>query len=241
MKIAWLLTPYSKNSAIAKFSSLVVEAFTHRDYFITLVSSDELPLAEYRLPPPTVQLLHWSNFRSDPDAASAYDLFVYNIGDHFPNHAGVLSLIDQYPGVCIFHDFYLVNLFLAWCAKACERPVVISLYRLSTAKSWQRNSGDRGDADFQEWSASHTPMTGWVARKALAAVAHAPFYEPLLTDWCAGPVEVIPLAYTASADASDLQVQRQNGHVRILTVGTVNPNKRVESGYPDDSAFSSPS
>jgi FkbM family methyltransferase len=72
-------------------------------------------------------------------------------------------------------------------------------------------------------------MTGWVARKALAAVAHAPFYEPLLTEWCAGPVRVIPLAYTGFADASPTQVQHQNGRVGILTVGTINPNKRVES------------
>ncbi|MBV8140785.1 MAG: glycosyltransferase, partial [Verrucomicrobia bacterium] len=229
MKIAWV-TPYSQDSAIGRFSSLVVEALAARDDSITLVSSDEHELAEYRRPPPTVELLHWSHFGSDLDPSSAYDLLVYNIGDHFPNHAGVLSLIDRYPGVCIFHDFYLVNLFLAWCASTCERPVAHSIVSSLYGEKVAQEFWDRGaDADFQEWSASHAPMTDWLARKALAAVAHAPFYEARLTKWCAGPVRVIPLAYTASEEAPHIQVQRQNGHVRILTVGTVNPNKRIES------------
>lgn len=228
MKIAWF-TPYNQNSAIAKFSSLVVEALAARDHSIALVSSDDHQPAEYHRSPPAVELLHWSLFGNDPDAASAYDLFVYNIGDHFPYHSGVLSWIDRCPGVCIFHDFYLVNLFLGWCASTGGRPVahsiVSSLYGEKVAKEfWDRGA----DADFQEWSASHAPMTGWLARKALAAVAHAPFYEPRLMECCAGPVRVIPLAYAASSDAPPVQVQRQNGHVRILTVGTVNPNKRVE-------------
>ena len=120
MNIAWV-TPYSQNSAIAKFSSLVVEALAARGHSITLVSSNEHQLAEYRRPPPAIELLHWSHLGSDPDAASTYDLFVYNIGDHFAYHAGVLSLTDRYPGVCIFHDFYLVSNAYWKCAHPCNR------------------------------------------------------------------------------------------------------------------------
>ncbi|MBV9673635.1 MAG: FkbM family methyltransferase [Verrucomicrobia bacterium] len=229
MKIAWF-SPYGPNSAIAKFSSLVVDALAARDHSITLVSSDSHQLGEYRRPPPTVQLLHWSVFGSDRDPASGYDLFVYNIGDHFANHAGVLSFVDRYPGVCIFHDFYIVNLFLGWCSSTCNRTaahsIVTSLYGEKVAKEfWDRGA----DVDFQDWCVSHAPMTGWLARKALAAVAHAPFYELRLAEWCAGPVDVIPLAYAAPEDASHIQVQGQNGCVRILTVGRANSNKRVES------------
>ena len=70
-------------------------------------------------------------------------------------------------------------------------------------------------------------MTEWVARKALAAVAHAPFYRQRLADSSAGPVTVVPLAYNAPANIA--RIQDQNDRVRILTVGVVNPNKRVEA------------
>ena len=70
-------------------------------------------------------------------------------------------------------------------------------------------------------------MTEWVARKALAAVAHAAFYKQRLADSSAGPVMVIPLASNAPANIA--RIQCQNGRLRILTVGVVNPNKRVEA------------
>ena len=66
-----------------------------------------------------------------------------------------------------------------------------------------------------------------MARKALAAVAHAPFYKKRLADSSAGPVTVIPLAWNAPANF--VPIRDQNGPVRILTVGVVNPNKRVEA------------
>jgi glycosyltransferase involved in cell wall biosynthesis len=185
-------------------------------------------LTEHRRTPEGIELLHWSRFAHAPATLDAYDVVVYNIGDHFRFHAGVLGLIDRYPGVCIFHDFYLVNLFRAWCERGLERPmansIVSSTYGEEVANEfWKRI----GHPDFVDWSASRAPMTGWIARKALAAVAHASFYERLLSEWSAGPVRVIPLAYTASVCAPHLQVQHANGRLHILTVGRVIPNKRV--------------
>jgi glycosyltransferase involved in cell wall biosynthesis len=227
MNIAWF-TPYQQGSAIAKFSSLVVPALAARGHSITLFSSDKQPLIEHRRLPEGIELLHWSLFETSPEVADAYDLIVYNIGDHLEYHFGVLKLIDRYPGVCIFHDFYLVDLFLGWCATEIEKPlrhcIVASIYGQEIAKEfWARTV----QPDFQEWAASHVPMTEWVARKALAAVAHAAFYQQRLADASAGPVTVIPLASIAPAKIG--RIMDQNGRVRILTVGVVNPNKRVEA------------
>ena len=227
MKIAWF-TPYQQGSAIAKFSSLVVPALAARGHSITLFSADKQPLIEHRRLPAGIELLHWSLFETAPEVADAYDLIVYNVGDHREYHFGVLKLIDRYTGVCIFHDFYLVDLFLGWCETEIERPlahcIVASIYGEEIAKEfWARAI----QPDFQEWAASHVPMTEWVARKALAAVAHAAFYKQRLADSSAGPVTVIPLASNAPANIA--RVQGQNGRVRILTVGVVNPNKRVEA------------
>src|SRR5215469_8102606 len=231
MNIAWF-TPYQQGSAIAKFSSLVVPALASRGHLITLFSSDKQPPIEHRRLPEGIELLHWSLFETAPEIADTYDLIVYNVGDHPENHFGVLKLIDRYPGVCIFHDFYLVDLFLGWCATEIDKPlahhIVASIYGEEIAKKfWAREA----QPDFQEWAASHVPMTEWVARKALAAVAHAPFYKQRLADSSAGPVTVIPLAYSASANCVSLR--DRNAPVRILSVGVVNPNKRVESLIAD--------
>jgi glycosyltransferase involved in cell wall biosynthesis len=227
MKIAWF-TPYQQGSAIAKFSSLVVPALSARGHSISLFSSDKRPPIEHRRVPEGIELLHWSLFETAPEVADAYDLIVYNIGDHAEYHFGVLKLIDRCTGVCIFHDFYLVDLFLGWCATEIEKPlahcIVASIYGEEIAKEfWPRQF----QPDFQQWAASHVPMTEWLARKALAAVAHAPFYKQRLADSSAGPVIVIPLAYNAPANIA--RIQDQNGRVRILSVGVVNPNKRVEA------------
>jgi glycosyltransferase involved in cell wall biosynthesis len=227
MKIAWF-TPYQQGSAIAKFSSLVVPALAARGHSITLFSSDQQPPIEHRRLPEGIELLHWSLFETAPEIADAYDLIVYNVGDQPEYHFGVLKLIDRYTGVCIFHDFYLVDLFFGWCATEIEKPlahfIVASIYGEEIAKEfWARI----GQPDFQNWAASHVPMTEWMARKALAAVAHAPFYKKRLADSSAGPVTVIPLAYNAPANIA--RIQDQNGPVRILSVGVVNPNKRVEA------------
>jgi glycosyltransferase involved in cell wall biosynthesis len=227
MNVAWL-TPYQQGSAIAKFSSLVVPALAARGHSITLFSSDRQPPFEHRRVPEGIELLHWSLLETAPELAGAYDLIVYNIGDHWGYHYGVLRLIERYTGVCIFHDFYLVDLFLGWSAIEIEKPlahcIMASVYGEEIAKEfWARE----GQPDFQEWASSHAPMTEWLARKSLAAVAHAPFYKQRLTDSSAGPVAVIPLAYNASANVPG--IRDKNGPVRILSVGVVNPNKRVEA------------
>jgi glycosyltransferase involved in cell wall biosynthesis len=227
MNIAWF-TPYQQGSAIAKFSSLVVPAMAARGHSIKLFSSDKQPPLEHRRIPEGIELLHWSLFETAPEIADAYDLIVYNVGDHPEYHFGVLKLIDRYSGVCIFHDFYLVDLFRGWCATEIEKPlahsIVASIYGEEIAKEfWAREL----QPDFQEWAASHAPMTEWVARKALAAVAHAPFYKHRLADSSAGPVTVIPLASNAPTNMT--RIRGQNGPVRILSVGVVNPNKRVEA------------
>lgn len=227
MRIAWV-TPYGENSAIGGFSAAVVAALSARGHLMTLFSSDqELPPRCHRRPN-GVELLHWSTLEADPARAGLYDVIVYNVGDHFGYHCGVVRLMERYPGVCIFHDFYLVDLFLGWCASGVAGPLarsmVASIYGAQIADEfWKRT----GDADFLEWAASHAPMTEWAARHALASVAHAPFYAERLARSSAGPVAVIPLAYTKPAHIPRLA--DGNGAVHILTLGMVNRNKRVES------------
>ena len=216
MKIAWF-TPCQQESSVGRFSSSVAEALAGRNHSITLVSSDEHALIEHLCPPASIELMHWSRFETDPASAGLFDVFVYNIANRLPSHFGVLRLIDRYPGICIFHDFFLVDLFLGWYPNAVESPpvhsLVASIYGEMIAKEfWDRIE----NLEFQSWLGSHAPMTEWLARKALAAVAHAPFYEYRLAESCAGAVRVIPPAYTAPSLVSP-RMPAERGDVHILT------------------------
>jgi glycosyltransferase involved in cell wall biosynthesis len=207
----------------------VAEALAGRNHSITLVSSDEHLLIEHSRPAASIELMHWSRFETDPASVGLFDVFVYNIGNRLPSHFGVLRLIDRYPGICIFHDFFLVDLFLGWYPNAVESPpvhsLVASIYGEMIAKEfWDRIE----NLEFQSWLGSHAPMTEWLARKALAAVAHAPFYEYRLAESCAGAVRVIPPAYTAPSLVSP-RMPAERGDVHILTVVRGNSNKRVEA------------
>ena len=131
MKIAWC-TPYGRRSAIGRFSSSVAKALTLRGHSLTLVSSELHQGTDYCPHPVEAELVHWTFFKQAPAQLDTHDVIVYNVGNHFDDHCGTLRLIDSLPGVCIFHEFYLVNLFLGWFAsgvqKAIAHSVVSSIY-----------------------------------------------------------------------------------------------------------------
>jgi FkbM family methyltransferase len=238
MKIAWF-TPYNQKSAIGRFSSSASTALAARGHQIALVSSDQDLQTVDAHPPEGVQLFHWPQFENGTWVTNNFDVFVYNIGDNFRNHFGVLQLIDRFPGVGIFHDCSLVNLFLQWSEtvdKSTLDRVLSSNYGEQTAidfwaKVRQTNFADAKDhCDFLDWSASCVPMTGWLARKCIAAIAHAPFYKSRLAESCPGPVAVIPLAFKRLAtDRPAITIKHRDDRMHILTVGRIDSSKRVES------------
>ena len=225
MKIAWC-TPYGRRSAIGRFSSSVAKALTLRGHSLTLVSSELNQGTDYCPHPVEAELVHWTFFKQAPAPLDTHDVIVYNVGNHFDDHCGTLRLIDSFPGVCIFHEFYLVNLFLGWFAsgvqKAIAHSVVSSIYGEQVAAEFfvriERS-------DFREWSVAQAPMTEWLARKALAAVAHGEFYKSRLKEACAGLVSVLPIA--CGGPSHRRITEEPSSRISILTAGFVDANKRV--------------
>ena len=225
MKIAWV-TPLDQRSAIGRFSLFVTAALRELGHEIILVRSETPAIQAANVA--RQRASSWKQWIVKAVGESDFDIAVYNIGDHFGFHAGLLEVMPRIRGAAIFHDAYLLNLFLGWRAQSKDRgqPMCYSM-KLWVGSAEEVHKQVRRP-DFLAVTESF-PMIEWLARLADGAVTHARFYEPRLRAACAGPVRVIPLAYDSLGDFAALAGRSSSSGFRLLTFGRVNSNRRVES------------
>jgi glycosyltransferase involved in cell wall biosynthesis len=133
------------------------------------------------------------------------------------------------PGLTCLHDFYLGNLFYGNYIIDRNHQhyfnVVKQLYGEATANDYfvPMTAIDRVERTFQS-----APMTEWIASLSSGLITHSSWGLDRITKYFSGPTRVIPLSYlTPHIDIdSDLSVCDK---IRILTVGHMNPNKRIDS------------
>ena len=222
-RILWA-GPLNAGSAIGRVGVRVAEALAARGAEVELAATDyewsaDTPRQSTALPLRLVSAVDL------PRLALDYDHVVVNVGDHFPNHAGVFPLLDSAPCLAVMHDAFLGNLFNGWVwwngsdARLREAEVAAT-YGPSAAEASGRRA--RGELSLAEEAAA-LPMTEWVARRAAGCLAHSAFYLPRLLASCAGPVDVAGLPW-ASRGVPALR-RRGDGRLTLLTLGVVNPNK----------------
>jgi glycosyltransferase involved in cell wall biosynthesis len=226
MRLAWI-TPFTRRSAIGRYSAGVVEALVARGHHVMIVSAEPEPSVDHHPIPRGAKQLHWRDQKTTAALTDA-DIRIYQVGDNSDFHLGVVALLDAYPGICVFHDSYVLNLFLGWLRSIPDgsvdaHGVVERLYGQDVAAQFDARPVHEQDP---AWLADQVPMTEWLAQKAIACVAHAPFYAERLERACPGPVAVLPLAYD-SRQPSTQGATPTHHRLRLLTVGHVNPNKRV--------------
>src|SRR5262249_41446087 len=217
MKIAWG-TPYNTRSAIGRFSRLVAEALIRHDHQVTIVRSEAQDLFNVSDVLPGTEVIRWDEVCYAPEFWSEFDAMVYNVGDNYTFHAGVIELLQRYPGVVIFHDYFLLDLFCAWRqAKGGQEladRILDDIYGRGASLRYHARDGLAG---WQEYTSEHFPMTEWIGRLAHGAVAHSSFYADRLRRCCGGPVLVTPLAYDALSDFQPLARRDEQSSIVILT------------------------
>src|SRR5262245_13017582 len=229
MKIAWV-TPYSTKSGIGRFSRSVSDGLSRAGHAVTIVRSEVAEVLDSSKPLPSLETVRWDDVWCAPDFWRPFDAVVYNVGDNYPFHAGAVELLERFPGVVVFHDYFLVYLFLGWReatrARALGDRILDDIYRHGTAVAFRTQ---REVIGWESHASEHFPLTEWIGRSAYGAVAHSGFYAERVGRCCSGPVLVTPLAYDGLADYSPLSERHPRRDVTLLTVGLVNQNKRVES------------
>jgi glycosyltransferase involved in cell wall biosynthesis len=228
MNIAWV-TPFSEESAIGRFSRLVVSCLHDLGHEVTVIRSECVELLQTPHYPVNVEVLPWTALRENPRSAGGYDVFVHNIGNYYPFHAGNLELLDLFGGTIVFHDFYLLNLFHGWRASVGRTNADFVLEACYGRGSAGKIDEALSKPDHLSYTALRFPMTEWLARLADGAVAHSGFYLNRLYASCPGPVTVIPLAYDSLGHFTPTEDKTPSQLVTVLTFGNINPNKRVAS------------
>jgi glycosyltransferase involved in cell wall biosynthesis len=223
VKIAWA-TPFNLRSAIGRVSADVTRELAGRGHEVVVIVADEEPLEAGLMHPTRLQTLHWSKILYPVDV-QPYDIVIVNVGDHYGYHKGVFRLLELAACIGIFHDFYIYNLFAGWLAASGAGPAVHDAEIASTYGSDTLELARRirsGGAGLDEMAA-RTPMTEWIARRCVGALAHANFYTGRLRAACPGPIAVAPLPVTPRGVGPT--APRAGGTLTVVTVGNMNRNK----------------
>lgn len=223
MKLGWCM-PLDANSAIGRFGRMIAAQLAGRGHAVTILGTDADP--HVAAAPSALPVEPIAAARADA-YNEAFDVVVYNIGDHFGFHGRVLDIVDAVPGVGIVHDASILNFFLAWSrhaglgAEAAQSLVAAQ----HGAEAAARLRAHCADDDLLPLCAL-LPMTGWIAARLWGAVAHANHYAERIEAACPGPVARIPLAFRpAVLPAAPAAPRPDEGDLVVTTIGRVNANK----------------
>lgn len=230
MRIAWF-TPYGRGSAIGRASRLIVEE---------LARSVEVDIWH-----PAAKQLHDAPVRTiayPPEAPidllslQAYDLAVYNLGNHLGNHRQIFEIALQTPGIDVLHDFVMHHFFVDYYLQHHKTPgeYIRSMerwYGKAGKSTAQASSGMQpSDPIWHTDNVVQYPLFEEAIRGAYAVVTHSDFLARKVQAVFQGPVRKLQLAYDVLGSErvpSRKGLDVPEDRVLIVTVGHVNPNKRV--------------
>jgi glycosyltransferase involved in cell wall biosynthesis len=225
-----IFTPALKTSAIGRTTSLVSHALIAQGHQVVIVRTEGDALLS--LPPHDfgTRLIPWNAESQVLDAAAEYDTTIYQVGDNYEYHEGCVTWLARLPGVVCLHDFFIGHMFHGWAQTNMDaaNSILKRWYGDDLATRYFRYPDNRA---FVDGTKDTAPLTEWIASQALGVVTHSHWGTPRLTRACAGPVRVVPLAYDAPGAAAVASGYEPNkfGRMKLLTVGHIDRNKRVES------------
>lgn len=227
-----LFTPAIKTSAIGRMASLVTRALTSMGHAVVVVRTENTSLIQTPAHDFGTDLVRWTQSGEIKDLVYSADVVIYQVGNNFAYHQGCLEWLPRAPGIVCLHDFFLGDLFYGWAQDHMEEA-------LATLQAWYGSKvvhnyfGHSSSENFIELTKDAAPMTEWIGSMAYGAITHSSWGIQRVLDSCPGPVQVVPLAYDAPTPMSTAKdttdPAHQTGGFYVLTIGHINPNKRVES------------
>lgn len=225
-----IFTPAIKASAIGRMAALVTRALTVQEHEVTVVRTENENLFHRDTHDFGVTVLSWSDSARLTEAVQRADTVIYQIGDNYEFHQGGLHCLPSLPGLVCLHDFYLGNLFYGWAqSRRADADAILRTWYGDDIAC--RFFGFANSEAFIENTCNVSPMTEWICSMAQGVITHSGWGCERVLNSCPGPVRVVPLVYDApGASTSGNRSQPvDNESLWILTIGHINPNKRVES------------
>jgi glycosyltransferase involved in cell wall biosynthesis len=231
MKIAWF-TPFCKSSSIGQYSAVILDELSKEHDVVVFATGLRRWQRSHRPQLPTVRI---NGRGGSPDLCQqlrAFDVAVYNLGDHSRYHADIWRTQIAHPGVAIVHDVATWNLAAgallhshngtpAWLAE-------VEYSHGPAAREWATalSAGEASRVDTQEASLFYN-MARSCVRNALAVVVHGEWARRTLSSLVSAPV--VHIDFPAHlAPQKPLATPPEGDKVRFLTIGVVNPNKACD-------------
>jgi glycosyltransferase involved in cell wall biosynthesis len=222
-----IFTPAVKISAIGRMTSLVTRALVAAGHDVTVVRAEGARLLSRETHDFHTTAIPWNETKVVVDLASQADSVIYQIGNSFEMHQGCLEWLCRLPGVVCLHDFYLGHLFYEW-AQTHREPASETVRAWYGEEVQTRFFSHTNGEDFLEHTRDTAPMTEWICSSARGVITHSSWAINRVLRSCPGPVHVVPLAYDAPQHLAR-SGNMDHEDFRILTIGHVNPNKRINS------------
>lgn len=220
MKIAWF-TPFSKKSAIGKYSKLATDALSKK------VNIDIFSPATDDLLKSNLKIVTF-NYKNEKliDILRSYDFCVYNIGDNSQYHSEIYEVSKIRKGIIICHDATLLGFFKGYYyVFKKDTKTFIDLfentYNISVSKS---------DEVYLSNKSLNYGMLEFISKNCLGIIVHSNFHKDSFEKKYYGPIKMLHFPFTQEylKLPSDLQeINVNENKMNILTVGNVNSNKRI--------------
>ncbi|QNR97806.1 glycosyltransferase [Stenotrophomonas sp. 169] len=226
MKLIWA-TPYSENSAIARYSQAVVTELRRRGHHVAVYRLEVGADAELTPREDPCVLVHGSE--AEQVWLRDADLVFAMVGDHYAYHGGLFELAQKRPYVAVLHDWCVLNFFWGWLLanhRSHDAARVISgIYGPQAGELCATASWD----NLLERATQHFPLTEWIASDTLGCIIHSEFYGDRVRSATAGLVQKLSLAYPVDAFDQDLRRPvTDTRQLAVRTFGMVNANKRID-------------
>jgi glycosyltransferase involved in cell wall biosynthesis len=225
-----VFTPTSVRSAIGRMAALVSKELKAQGCEVTVVRTEAKHLLSTNMHDFGTTVLPWDDEATVLTSINNADACIYHVGNYFEFHEGGVYWLSKFPGIVCLHDFFLGHLFHAWgqTNRVQADSILESWYGTDMAKKYF-SFLDRDS--FIEGTRETMPMTEWICSMSDGVITHSKWACDRVLNSCSGPVRVVPLAYDAPGLVNGQVVGRptDDAELNLLTIGHINPNKRVMS------------
>ncbi len=226
MKVV-LFTPVSASSAIGRVSLLVSAELRSQGHEVVIISTDEHAQGHAAQVADLGFVIHWRDEASVYLAVETADMIVHQIGDNYAFHVGSVHWLDAIGGVVCLHDYFLGGLFVNWSVQGNEHAASQVLHEwYGRSLAWFHSLAQAGDLITESWPS--VSFVEWIVSKASGVIVHSDFAIESVMVGTGSPVAVVPLPYDLRYPVGERRSDEPPRPARVLTIGTINVNKRAE-------------
>jgi glycosyltransferase involved in cell wall biosynthesis len=232
MRIAWF-TPLCKASAIGRFGTTIVAA-------LAKIPGCEVEIWTHQrenLHATAQKVRHFNAKDVSAKDLAKFDYLVYNLGNYLPYHLPIFEISQRQPGVVILHDYCMHHFFAGYYLShigSAEKYLahLEDLYGPEARTKAAR--GLKGKRPLHE-ADDVVAYPFWEAclSRAKAIVVHSDFGADLVRARSQLPVTApsLPHLHYGKLEEGIPAINRgavgDDGKIHLLSLGHVNPNKRI--------------